>query len=44
MGAVIEDVVTQVEAVGADILTVGGAIILIAATVMAVRWIKAQFF
>lgn len=44
MEAVVTDVVTQIEGVGADILTIGGAIIGIAVIVLGVRWVKAQFF
>lgn len=33
-----------VEAVREDIVTVGGAIVICAAAVMAFRWIKASFF
>lgn len=44
MGEVVTDVVTKIESVGADILTIGGAIIAIAAIVLGIRWIKAQFF
>lgn len=36
--------VTAVQGVGTDITTVGGAIVLVAAAVMAFRWIKASFF
>lgn len=36
--------VTAVEGVQADIVTVGAAIVLCAAAVMAFRWIKASFF
>jgi len=36
--------VTAVEGVGTDITAVGGAIVLVAAAVMAFRWIKASFF
>lgn len=38
------EVVSAVEAVQADIVTVGAAIVLCAAAVMAFRWIKASFF
>lgn len=44
MGAVITEVTTQLEAVQADIVTIGGAIIVLAAVVLGIRWIKAQFF
>lgn len=37
-------VVTAIEGVGTDIQTIGGAIIVLAAGVLAIRWIKAQFF
>jgi len=36
--------VAAVQAVGTDVATVGGAIILVAVAVMAFRWIKASFF
>lgn len=36
--------VTAVQGVGTDITTVGAAIVLVAAAVMAFRWIKASFF
>lgn len=36
--------VTAVQDVQADIVTVGAAIVLCAAAVMAFRWIKASFF
>lgn len=38
------DAVTAIELVKADIVTVGAAIVLCAAAVMAFRWIKASFF
>lgn len=44
MSEVITDVVTEIEGVGADILTIGGAVIGIAVIVMGIRWVKAQFF
>lgn len=40
----VSDAVSAVQAVGTDIATVGGAIILCAVAVMAFRWIKASFF
>lgn len=42
--AVITEVVAAVDAAQADIITIGGAIIVTAAAVFAIRWIKAQFF
>lgn len=44
MTEVITDVTTQLAAVQADIVTIGGAIIVLAAVVLGIRWIKAQFF
>lgn len=44
MGAVITDVTDQLTAVQGDIVTIGGAIIVLAAVVLGIRWIKAQFF
>lgn len=44
MGSVITAVTTQLEAVQGDIVTIGGAIIVLAAVVLGIRWIKAQFF
>lgn len=44
METVITDVVASIQAVESDIVTIGGAIIVVAAAVMAIRWIKAQFF
>lgn len=44
MGAVITDVTDQLTAVKADIVTIGGAIIVMAAVALGIRWIKAQFF
>lgn len=44
MGSVITDVTDQITAVQGDILTVGGAIIVLAAVVLGIRWIKAQMF
>lgn len=44
MGDVVTDVVTKIDSVGVDIQTIGGAIIAIAAIVLGIRWIKAQFF
>lgn len=42
--AVITQVTDAIEAAQADIVTIGGAIIVVAAAVFAIRWIKAQFF
>lgn len=44
MTEVVTGVVTEIEAVGADILVIGGAIIGIAVIVLGIRWVKAQFF
>jgi hypothetical protein len=44
MEAAVTAAVTAVQAVGTDVATVGGAIILVAVAVMAFRWIKASFF
>lgn len=44
MGAVITEVEAQIAAVQVDIITIGGAIIVLAAAVLGIRWIKAQFF
>lgn len=44
MGSVITDVTDQLAAVQADIVTIGGAIIVLAAVVLGIRWIKAQMF
>ena len=38
------DAVDTIETVGTVVLTVGGAIIGVAAIAMAVRWVKATFF
>lgn len=43
-GLDIAGVVTAIEGASADITTVGGAIIAVAAVVFAFRWIKAAFF
>lgn len=37
-------VVTAISGIETDIFAIGGAIILLAAAVFSVRWIKAQFF
>ncbi len=42
--SVITEVTTAIEAAQADIMTIGGAILVVAAAVFAIRWIKAQFF
>lgn len=44
MEGVITDVTAQLTAVQADIVTIGGAIIVLAAVVLGIRWVKAQFF
>lgn len=44
MTEIITDVTTQLTSVQADIVTIGGAIIVLAAVVLGIRWIKAQFF
>lgn len=44
MGEVITGVVTQIESLGTDVVTIGGAIIGVAVLVLGVRWVKAQFF
>lgn len=41
---VLAEVTAAIEAAQADIVTIGGAIIVVAAAVFAIRWIKAQFF
>lgn len=41
---VLTEVTAAIEAAQADIVTIGGAIIVVAAAVFAIRWIKAQFF
>lgn len=37
-------ITTKIEAVQGDIVTVGGLIIITAAVVFGIRWLKAQFF
>lgn len=37
-------VTDAIEAAQTDIVTIGGAIIVVAAAVFAIRWVKAQFF
>lgn len=44
MTEVITDVVAQLDSVQADIITIGGAIVVLAGVVLGIRWIKAQFF
>lgn len=44
METVITAVTAQIESVQGDIITIGGAIIVLAAVVLGVRWVKAQFF
>ena len=44
MTEVITDVTAQLTAVQGDIVTIGGGIIVLAAVVLGIRWIKAQFF
>lgn len=44
MESIVTDAVAQITSVQADIVTVGGAIIVLAAVVLGVRWVKAQFF
>lgn len=44
MESVITDVTAQLTSVQADIVTIGGGIIVLAAVVLGIRWIKAQFF
>ncbi len=44
METVITEVVASIESVQGDIITIGGAIIVLAAVVLGIRWIKAQFF
>lgn len=34
----------QISSVEADIITIGGAILVLAAIALGVRWLKAQFF
>lgn len=41
---VIADVTAKMAAVEADIVTIGGTIIVLAAVVFGFRWLKAQFF
>lgn len=36
--------IAQITAVQDDIVTIGGAIIILAAVVLGIRWVKAQFF
>lgn len=43
-GGIAQAAADAVEAVREDIVTVGAAIVLCAAAVMAFRWIKASFF
>lgn len=43
-GSLVTGAVEQITAAQADIVTVGGAIIVLAAVVLGIRWIKAQFF
>lgn len=42
--AIITEVTDKITAVQGDIVTIGGAIIVLAAVVLGIRWIKAQFF
>lgn len=42
--SIIASVKTAIDAGSADIQTIGGYIIVMAAGVMIIRWIKAQFF
>lgn len=44
MGDTITEVEAAIAAAQADIVTIGSAIIVVAAAVFAIRWIKAQFF
>jgi hypothetical protein len=44
MGDTVTEVTTQLTSVQADIITIGSAIIVLAAVVLGIRWIKAQFF
>lgn len=41
---VLAAVTAQLDAVQADVVTIGGAIIVLAAVVLGIRWLKAQFF
>lgn len=41
---VLTAVTEQLDAVQADVVTIGGAIIVLAAVVLGIRWLKAQFF
>lgn len=43
-GSLVTDAVAQITSAQGDIVTVGGAIIVLAAVVLGIRWIKAQFF
>lgn len=43
-GSLIADVTAQLATVQADVVTVGGAIVVMAAVVFGFRWLKAQFF
>lgn len=42
--ATMTEVTGAISAAQADIVTIGGAIIVVAAAVFAIRWVKAQFF
>lgn len=44
MESMVTDAIAQITNVQADIVTVGGAIIVMAAVVLGIRWVKAQFF
>ena len=41
---VISEVTAAIEAAQTDIMSIGGTILVVAAAVFAIRWIKAQFF
>lgn len=42
--ATMTEVTAAITAAQSDIVTIGGAIIVVAAAVFAIRWVKAQFF
>ena len=44
MESMVTDAIAQITNVQADIVTVGSAIIVMAAVVLGIRWVKAQFF
>lgn len=44
MGEAVTNAVTSIEALGPEILAIGGAIIGLAVIAMGIRWVKATFF